>query len=130
MDLAQLRVAGVDARGCDLYPADRSRSVLATELGIVAISPMVEGKIPFPDNYFDCVVSNMVFEHVVDIDLALDEIARVLRPGGEFLCLFPDLGVIREDHTGIHSSYEFYLLSSSKLRGFQTGFFSEPLPSY
>ena len=99
--VAKLRAAGVEARGCDLYPVDRSRSVLATELGIAAISPMVEGKIPFPDNYFECVVSNMVFEHVVDIDLALDEIARVLRPGGVFLCLFPDLGVFREDHTCI-----------------------------
>ena len=99
--VAKLRAAGVEARGCDLYPEERSRSVLSTELGIVAISPMVEGKIPFPNNHFDCVVSNMVFEHVVDIDLALDEIARVLRSGGEFLCLFPDLGVLREDHTCI-----------------------------
>lgn len=99
--VAKLRAAGVDARGCDLYPEDRSRSVLATEVGIVAISPMVKGKIPFLDNHFDYVVSNMVFEHVVDIDLALDEIARVLRPGGAFLCMFPDLGVLREDHTRI-----------------------------
>ena len=46
--VSKLRLAGVEARGCDLYPVDRSRSVLATELGIAAISVMVEGKIRFP----------------------------------------------------------------------------------
>ena len=47
--------------------------------------------IPFPDQHFEMVVSNQVFEHVVELDETLKEIGRVLRPGGRLLCLFPSL---------------------------------------
>lgn len=36
----------------------------------------------FPDGVFDIVTRNEVLEHVPDIDAALAEIVRVLRPGG------------------------------------------------
>ena len=38
------------------------------------------------DNSFDIVLANDVFRHVRDLDKALAEIARVLRPGGILLC--------------------------------------------
>ncbi|RKZ78692.1 MAG: hypothetical protein DRR19_26020 [Candidatus Parabeggiatoa sp. nov. 1] len=38
--------------------------------------------LPFPDEYFDVVVSNHVIEHVSDQQLHLSEIARVLKPNG------------------------------------------------
>ncbi len=40
--------------------------------------------LPFADGAFDAVVACLVFEHVVDVDEALAEVARVLRPGGRF----------------------------------------------
>jgi len=40
------------------------------------------GVFPYPDESFDVVVSNHVIEHVVDQQLHMDEIYRVLRPGG------------------------------------------------
>ena len=43
----------------------------------------------FDDASFDVVVSNDVFEHVPDIDRALAECARVLRPGGRLLFSIP-----------------------------------------
>ena len=45
----------------------------------------------FPDASFDIVVSGDVFEHVYDIDMALSDTARILRPGGTFLGTFPFL---------------------------------------
>lgn len=39
-------------------------------------------ELPFPDNYFDCLVSRSVLEHVKSIEKALLEMARVVRPGG------------------------------------------------
>jgi len=42
----------------------------------------------FPDASFDAVVCCLVFEHIDDVDGALAEVARVLRPGGRFVfCL-------------------------------------------
>ena len=40
--------------------------------------------LPFAHGSFDAVVACLVFEHVVDVDRALSEVARVLRPGGRF----------------------------------------------
>jgi len=38
-------------------------------------------KLPFPDDYFDVVILNAVFEHIPDVAKAFSEIARVLKPG-------------------------------------------------
>ena len=39
--------------------------------------------LPYPDNYFDIVYSNGVIHHTPDTEKALEEIWRVLKPGGE-----------------------------------------------
>jgi SAM-dependent methyltransferase len=64
-----------------------------------------DGHIPFEDEFFSLVVSNQVFEHVHDIDLALSEISRVLVPGGSLVALFPTREVFREGHIGIPMSH-------------------------
>jgi SAM-dependent methyltransferase len=43
--------------------------------------------LPFEDGAFDAVVACLVFEHIRDVDHAIAEVARVLRPGGRF-CFF------------------------------------------
>jgi SAM-dependent methyltransferase len=50
--------------------------------------------LPFPAASFDVVISNAVFEHVADVPAAIEEVVRLLRPGG--VChiaihLFPSL---------------------------------------
>jgi SAM-dependent methyltransferase len=40
--------------------------------------------IPYDNNSFDVVIANMMLYHVPDIDLALREIRRVLKPDGRF----------------------------------------------
>ena len=42
-------------------------------------------KIPFPDNYFDKVYSISVMEHIEKDSKAMDEVYRVLKPGGKFV---------------------------------------------
>ncbi|MGC8487089.1 MAG: class I SAM-dependent methyltransferase [Clostridia bacterium] len=43
--------------------------------------------IPSPPDAFDTVISSLVLCSVTDMDQVLDEIARVLKPGGQFLFL-------------------------------------------
>ena len=44
-------------------------------------------KLPFEDGLFDCVVSTFTLCSIDDVDRALSEVFRVLRPGGQFLFL-------------------------------------------
>ena len=44
-------------------------------------------RLPFADASFDRIIASEVMEHVPDDMAALDELTRVLRPGGRFLCL-------------------------------------------
>ena len=41
--------------------------------------------LPFRADSFDAVVACLVFEHIRDVDAAIAEVGRVLRPGGRFL---------------------------------------------
>jgi SAM-dependent methyltransferase len=45
--------------------------------------------LPFPDASFDAVISFEVFEHVFNLDEILDDIRRVLKPGGKLLFSIP-----------------------------------------
>jgi len=46
--------------------------------------------LPFDDNSFDVVVSLETLEHVSDLDNTLDEIKRVLKPGGFLILSTPN----------------------------------------
>jgi len=49
-----------------------------------------DGKtLPFGENEFDSVFSSEVFEHVFNLDEILDELRRVLKPGGKMLITLP-----------------------------------------
>ncbi len=47
-------------------------------------------RMPFPDGYFNTVVSNSVLEHIPELDTVLCETARVLCPGGLFVFCVPN----------------------------------------
>ena len=69
-------------------PWDQARST-AVAIGRQLDLPMdiVPGSaedIPYPSDTFDLVHANSVMEHVADLDHALAEIFRVLKPGGVF----------------------------------------------
>jgi ubiquinone/menaquinone biosynthesis C-methylase UbiE len=53
-------------------------------------------ELPYDSGMFDLVVSFSVFEHLHDYELALREVARVLRPGGSFLLGMPTVNSIME----------------------------------
>ncbi len=46
-------------------------------------------EMPFADESFQTIVSNSVLEHIPDVEMTVREIARVLKPGGEFAMTTP-----------------------------------------
>lgn len=57
----------------------------AGELGLdIEIESAGAEALPFADDSFDIVIASLVFCTIPDFDAALSEVARVLKPGGEF----------------------------------------------
>ena len=46
-------------------------------------------QLPFKENFFDLIICSEVLEHLEDYHAAIDEIYRVLKPGGKFLSSVP-----------------------------------------
>lgn len=93
---------GLDAYGCDFEGQSfiRTRHVLDEMKSAGRLLPIQNDPyhLPFEDNTFDVAISDQVFEHVQDYDQALAELARVLKPGGCCLHLFPSRARLIEGH--------------------------------
>jgi SAM-dependent methyltransferase len=48
-------------------------------------------RLPVEDSFFDCVVASELIEHVFDTDFVIEEIRRVLKPGGTLILTAPNL---------------------------------------
>jgi SAM-dependent methyltransferase len=95
--LGPLLTLGV-ARGVDVYGVDTPCHPETERFRILDR----DGRIPFDDHTFDVVIANQVFEHIARPRPAFAEIARVLKPGGTLLALFPDNSVWFEGHLGLY----------------------------
>lgn len=56
----------------------------------------VESGIAYEDNFFDCVVSADVIEHLIDVRSALREMVRILRPGGTLVLATPNVAGLKK----------------------------------
>lgn len=80
------------ARGLDILGADVKEGV---------DHRIRDNRLPFDDRSFDLVLANQVVEHLEALEDSLEEVARVLKPGGLLVCLFPTSEVLREAHCGV-----------------------------
>jgi SAM-dependent methyltransferase len=102
--VAAARQAGLDMLGADVfYGGSQTRP----EACAAPVYEIQSGRLPFPGACFDLIVNNQVLEHVEDLDAVLDELRRVLKPGGSMLSIFPSRDVFREGHTGIPFAHWF-----------------------
>lgn len=78
--------AGHASRAVSLDPLNDSIFPhIAADSGAAAVTGVGESA-PFPDESFDVVVSANVVDHTADPRTVVEEIKRVLRPDGVFLC--------------------------------------------
>jgi ubiquinone/menaquinone biosynthesis C-methylase UbiE len=77
-----------DELGCSVVAIDQSERMveLTRKRGIDARLGDVQ-QLPFADEEFDCAVAAWMLYHVPQIERALGELARVLRPGGRLVAV-------------------------------------------
>ena len=87
--MINLRLGGVIGNGhvTDLSPRMVEVAIRnGAEAGIeLEGRPADAEALPYPDNTFDLVVGHAVLHHIPDLELAMREVIRVLRPGGRFV---------------------------------------------
>jgi SAM-dependent methyltransferase len=84
-------LVGVDVSADALaFVRERRRSTLPVRGSLVAL--------PFPDSRFDVVIAVTVLYTIDDDRTALDELARVLVPGGVLVVLEPAFDAFRREH--------------------------------
>ncbi|HLU56602.1 MAG TPA: class I SAM-dependent methyltransferase [Pseudonocardia sp.] len=87
--LLNLMQAGVATRGSvtDLSPGMVQTALRNAErLGLDVDGRVADAeRIPYDDATFDLVVGHAVLHHIPDVELALREVLRVLKPGGRFV---------------------------------------------
>jgi len=72
----------VQDRGADVIGIDISREILKAASKVIKVKCADGTSLPFEDNSFDYVLSFMSLHVMADLEKALGEISRVLKPGG------------------------------------------------
>lgn len=88
-----VHVAGIDMNREDATKARNTLRIMRKEFedgggcSCVAISDVT--RLPFPDEFFDCVICSEVLEHIPEHEQAMREIVRVLKKGKSLVVSVP-----------------------------------------
>jgi SAM-dependent methyltransferase len=78
--------------GVEVATVDRSMTMGAVMLsrGLTSVAAADAQALPFRDNSFACASADRTLQHLTDPERAVDELARVVRPGGRIVLADPD----------------------------------------
>jgi ubiquinone/menaquinone biosynthesis C-methylase UbiE len=91
--------------GVEIYavePNEKRLESMKREFPAIKSSLAGAESLPFADSYFDKAYTTMALHHFSDLDRALREVARVLKPGGSFVVLEV------EPDSGLGSLFKFF----------------------
>ena len=106
-----LKVTGVDV---DVAQVELAQNAFGSTSARFVVADAAH--LPFGDASFDIVLSFMVTHHIRQLSLALQEIRRVLKPGGYFVYADVSLPSIVASISGI-AGHGYHLPRSSVMRG-------------
>ena len=118
-----LKAAGADVTGVDVSP--EAIAIARKKYGPAGIEFLCTdgGRLPFAERSFDLVTSFQVIEHLVDQTQFLEEIQRVIKPGGRVILTTPN-GPLRL-HPGTRPWNPFHVreFSADELHRLLRGYF-------
>jgi ubiquinone/menaquinone biosynthesis C-methylase UbiE len=97
----EYRRLGYEAFGCDFAFKEGPDVQSQHDQGLIRLIERSPYRLPYPNDSFDIVLSDQVFEHVADYDETLAEIHRVLKCRGIGLNFFPSRYTPLEPHVHI-----------------------------
>lgn len=123
-NVQELREHGYSAYGCDIgfKNEEKIETSLMIRKGHVRKIETSPYRLPFESSMFDFVFSNQVFEHVQNYNEGIAELARVLKPSGFTLHIFPSRYTPIEPHvyvpysTLVQNYYWLYLWAALGIR--------------
>ncbi|MEZ5560246.1 MAG: methyltransferase domain-containing protein [Pseudomonadales bacterium] len=117
MGLAQLVKPGGRVDGVDInrrFVADATERAAGRD--DLAFHHVQDHVLPFPDATFDRVVCKNVLEYVPDLVASLDEIKRVLKPGGRVHVIDSDWGFVVVEPWGKETVDRFFAAAAPAFR--------------
>lgn len=117
-------LSGFRRLGIDCFGADASQYAGSLCPGIpIAVVDLDATGLPFEDDSFDVIFSKSLFEHLQDPLATMREAIRVLKPGGEVICMVPDwesnYKIYFDDFTHRTPFTRFALSDLLKIAGFE-----------
>jgi SAM-dependent methyltransferase len=97
--ISRLAVAGGARRVVGVDPTWAQVVVARNRAGGQSYVRAGAAALPCATGQFDAVVACLVFEHIHDVDTAMAEVSRVLRPGGRF-CFFLNHPLLQTPNSG------------------------------
>jgi SAM-dependent methyltransferase len=98
-------------RGDQVWAVDLNAATLVARDGVRFDVVDLNGPLPYPDGFFDLIVSLEGLEHLESPARCLGEFARVLRPGGRLVVTTPNVN-------NLQSRWEYLL--TGRFSGFKT----------
>ena len=106
-----LRDCGYNFVGCDIAFKEGEFTDSFEKENIIKRISTNPYRLPYQENQFNFILSDQVFEHVLDYGEALCELSRVMKSGSSSLHIFPSKWKLFEPHTGtpFGGAINFYL---------------------
>jgi 2-polyprenyl-3-methyl-5-hydroxy-6-metoxy-1,4-benzoquinol methylase len=112
--LVMLRELGFDAEGLE---GNKDQAERVSSLGFAVKIANLEEKLPYPGETFSLVTCLEVIEHIALAEVLLEEIWRVLKPGGHLVLTTPNFGYL-------HNRVHYFLGQEPNNEGIHLRFFT------